>query len=128
MSKLFEKEMTVKTKRVIEVEKIEDTNLVKYLDKRTIIRDNEQPKETCVFGVTSLDNTNSIKDFENIKNIVSTPKAYQGESTPIIILEDDYNKLMNGEIHVADAVKDIENEEDLNKGKLFYGIGVHTNC
>lgn len=126
MNRIFEKEKTVRTKRTIEVEEIENTNLVKFLDKIEMIRDGEPTKETCTFGVTSLENIESVKNFESIKLNVFTPKAYQEESTCVVITDENYNMLMNGNIHIADAINDINKESDLNKGKLFlFNWGSH---
>lgn len=126
METVFEKDKIVSTKRIIKTEQIYGTNLVKYMDIKITSMDNEAEKETSSFGITSLENIQSIKDFETVSRNVSTPKAYQGKSAPVAITEENYKKLMDGEIHITDAVKDIEKDDELENGKLFlFNWGSH---
>lgn len=77
MKKLIETETVVKTKRRIDIEKIEGTDFVCYVDTREVNTDGTvETKEYK--GITSLENLKSVKGLEKIEDKVSAPKMYEG--------------------------------------------------
>ena len=110
MKKIFEYDYEVITHRTINTEEIKGTDFVFYEDIREV---NENGNENFYIkrhkGVTSKENIEAVTGMDDIDDIVKTPKMYEGKAIVAVISKDDYQKLMNGELHITEVVQYLKN-------------------
>lgn len=108
MNKVFEYDSTLITHRTINTEEIKGTDFVLYEDIREV---NENGKSYIKRhkGITSKENIESVTGMDDINDIVKTPKMYEGKAIVAVISKDDYQKLMNGELHITEVVQYLKN-------------------
>lgn len=106
MKKLIETESVVKTKRRIDIEKIEGTDFAYYVDTRDINTDGTI--ETKVDkGITSLENLKSVKELEKIEDKVSAPKMYEGYACVAAINKQNFKDVLIGKKHIPEVIEDV---------------------
>lgn len=107
MNKVFEYDSTLITHRTINTEEIKGTDFVFYEDIREV---NENGKSYIKRhkGVTSKENIESVTGLSHISKQVKAPKMYDGIAIVAAIDKDDYQKVMNADIHITDAIKDLK--------------------
>ena len=107
MKKLIETETVVKTKRRIDIEKIEGTDFAYYVDTRDINTDGTlETKEYK--GVTSLENLKTVKKMEKINDIVVAPKMYEKDAIIVAIDKKDFQQVLNGKKHITDIIENTQ--------------------
>lgn len=106
MKKLIETETVVKTKRRIDIEKIEGTDFVCYVDTREVNTDGTvETKEYK--GITSLENLKSVKGLEKIEDKVSVPKMYEGYACVAAINKQNFKDVLIGKKHISEVIEDV---------------------
>lgn len=106
MKKLIETETVVKTKRRIDIEKIEGTDFVCYVDTREVNTDGTlETKEYK--GITSLENLKSVKGLEKIEDKVSAPKMYEGYACVAAINKQNFKDVLIGKKHISEVIEDV---------------------
>lgn len=106
MKKLIETESVVKTKRRIDIEKIEGTDFAYYVDTRDINTDGTI--ETKVDkGITSLENLKSVKGLEKIEDKVFAPKMYEGYACVAAIHKQNFTDVLIGKKHISEVIEDV---------------------
>ena len=108
MNKVFEYDCEVITHRTINTEEIEGTDFVFYEDVREIF-DSGNFLEEVYKGVTSKENINSVIAMMNIENIVNAPRMYEKKAVVAAINKDNYQKVMNGDMYIGDAIEHLKN-------------------
>lgn len=114
MKKIMDLEMVVKTKRTIEVEEIEGTNFVFYIDRR-IIDENGKKEEIVLKGITSKENVKETKDLDGISHSVYSPKMYGKKAYIMGIHKDKFKLVLEGKEHISYVVENI----DINDLSIF---------
>lgn len=104
MKKIFEKDIVIKTHRIIEIKEIEGTDFSFYRDVRDIDKNDEKSAEVYK-GITSMENINSVNGLKRISNTVVTPKMYQGEAIVAIITQDNFDCVLNGSKHITEVIE-----------------------
>lgn len=115
MNKVFEYDCEVITHRTINTEEIEGTDFVFYEDIREIVQNGNFCTEVYK-GVTSKENINSVIGLGDIENIVKTPRMYEKKAIVAAINKDNYQKVMNGDMYIEDAIEHLKNI-DYSKNK-----------
>lgn len=106
MKKLIETETVVKTKRRIDIEKIEGTDFVCYVDTREVNTDGTlETKEYK--GITSLENLKSVKGLEKIEDKVFAPKMYEGYACVAAIHKQNFTDVLIGKKHISEVIEDV---------------------
>lgn len=114
MNKVFEYDSTIITHRTINTEEIEGTDFVFYEDRREV-NDDGNIYTRIYIGATSKENIESVTGLNNINDNIKAPKMYEGKANIVAIDKDDYQKVMNGDIHITDTIrylKDIDYSDD----------------
>ena len=106
MNKVFETTSTVITHRIINTEEIEGTDFVFYIYIREINED-EKSYTKIYKGVTSKENIHAVTGMKDIKDQIKAPKMYNKEAIVAAINKNNYRKVMNGDLHITDAVEDL---------------------
>lgn len=115
MNKVFEYDCEVITHRTINTEEIEGTDFVFYEDVREIVQNGNFCTEVYK-GVTSKENINSVIGLGDIENIVKAPRMYEKKAIVAAINKDNYQKVMNGDMYIEDAIEHLKNI-DYSKNK-----------
>ena len=108
MKKLIETETVIKTKRRIDIEKIEGTDFACYVDIREINTDGIV-ETTVDKGITSLENLKAVKGLEKIEDKVSAPKMYEGYACVAAINKQNFKDVLIGKKHISDVIEDVSN-------------------
>lgn len=108
MNKVFEYDCEVITHRTINTEEIEGTDFVFYEDIREIFKDGNF-LEVVYKGVTSKENINSVIGLGHIENIVKAPRMYEKKAIVAAIDKNNYQKVMNGDMYIADVIEYLKN-------------------
>ena len=108
MKKLIETETVIKTKRRIDIEKIEGTDFACYVDTREINTDGIV-ETTVDKGITSLENLKAVKGLEKIEDKVSAPKMYEGYACVAAINKQNFKDVLIGKKHISDVIEDVSN-------------------
>lgn len=108
MNKVFEYDCEVITHRTINTEEIEGTDFVFYEDVREVF-DGGNFLEEVYKGVTSKENINSVIAMMNIENTVKSPRMYEKKAVVAAINKDNYQKVMNGDMYIEDAIEHLKN-------------------
>ena len=108
MKKLIETETVIKTKRRIDIEKIEGTDFACYVDTREI-NTNGIVELKVDKGITSLENLKSVKGLEKIEDKVSAPKMYEGYACVAAINKQNFKDVLIGKKHISEVIEDVSN-------------------
>ena len=108
MKKLIETETVIKTKRRIDIEKIEGTDFACYVDTREINTDGIVELKVDK-GITSLENLKSVKGLEKIEDKVSAPKMYEGYACVAAINKQNFKDVLIGKKHISEVIEDVSN-------------------
>lgn len=127
MTKVFETEVTIKTKRKIETEEIANTDFVYYRDYKSVISTENPGREIRVnIGITSKANLLTVKGLEPIQDVVSAPKMFESKAQVVAIRNENYAALINGKKHLSYVVEQLDESNVYGRDTKNYKLVLYN--
>lgn len=98
-------ETNIKVNRTIEMEEIDKTDFIFYVDTKNI--DTNGKIETQIIkGITSKENLKLVKGLDKINNIIYAPKMYKNAAIVMAIKKDNFKLVLSGKKYINEIIEE----------------------